>query len=96
MCNTNVVTPPLTFSVLMFHPSAPPLSDNLFEAAHQALVRTELLPNLPKPKIVGPAHSHISEDDFGYMAKSHTLQDLAREPVLVVVGALSQRTEMIE
>ena len=71
MCNAHVVTPILAFSLLMFHPSAPPLSDNLFEAAHKALIRTELLPGIPRARIAGPAHFHISEDDFGYMAKSH-------------------------
>ena len=54
--------------LLIFHPSAPPPSDNLFDTARQSLIYRELLPGLPGPKIAGPAHSHICEDDFAYMA----------------------------
>ena len=71
--NAQLVTPPLAFSLLMFHPSAPPPSDNLFGAARQSLIRTELWPGLPRPEIAGPAYSHISEDDFGQIAPPHRL-----------------------
>ena len=53
----------------MFHPSAPLLSDNLFDTARQSLTFTELLPGFfSRPKSAGPVHFRNSEDDFGYMA----------------------------
>ena len=53
----------------MFHPSAPLLSDNIFDTARQSLIFTELLPGFfSRPKSAGPVHFRNSEDDFGYMA----------------------------
>ena len=40
------------------------------EDGKEKLEELKTLPGLPTPKIAGPAHSHISEDDFGYMAIS--------------------------
>ena len=68
MCSAQVVTLHLAFSLLMFHPSAPLLSDNLFDTARQSLTFTELLLGLSRPKSAGPVHFRNSEDDFGYMA----------------------------
>ena len=55
----------------MFHPSAPLLSDTLFDTARQSLIFTELLPRLSRPKKRGSGAFRNSEDDFGYMASLH-------------------------
>ena len=63
----------LAFSLLMFHPYAPLLSDNLFDTARQSLIFTELLQGLFGPKSAGPVHFRISEDDLGHIANfSHS------------------------
>ena len=56
------------FALLMFHHSAPLLSENLFDTARQSLIFTELLPGSSRPRSAGPVHFRNSEDDFGYMA----------------------------
>ena len=68
MCSAQVVTLHLAFSLLIFHPSAALLSDNLFHTARQSLIFTELLPGLSRPNSAGPVHFRNSEDDFDYMA----------------------------
>ena len=68
MSSARVVTVHLAFSLLMFHPSAPLLSDYLFDTARQSLIFTDFLLGLSRPSMAGPVHFRNSEDDFGYIA----------------------------
>ena len=68
LLHAHVVSLHLAFSTLMFHPSSPLSSDNLFDTAFQSLTFTDLLPGLSRPKTTGPAHFRNGEEDFGYMA----------------------------
>ena len=68
MCSAQVVTLRLAFSLLMFHPFAPLLSDNLCDTARQSLMFTELLLGLSRHKSAGLVHFRNSEDEFGDMA----------------------------
>ena len=68
MCSAQVATLHLAFFILVFHSSAPLLSDSFLDTARQSLIFTELLPGLSRPKSAGPMHFRNSEDDFGYMA----------------------------
>ena len=82
VCSVLVVSLHLAFSTLMSHPSSLLFPDNLIDTAFQSLTFTDLLPGLSRPKSAGPAHFRTSEDDFGYMAKSHHLTSRLRGSVM--------------